>query len=879
MSWIRGLARRRLCWLAAALCMLSGEAVQAMEAGQPDGWQRAFESYLDVSGVQSPAQVMQRRFSARERVMARHGDGVLWLRLPLHNSLPQPVTRWVQIEPARLADVQVYLPDGTRLAHTGAGVPLAQRPLDSRAALVPVSLSAGGAHTLYVRIEHNSATAVQARAWVPEVFLRHERRLDFFNALQFGAMLWFAAYGVLSFFGSRERAFLYFSLLVSGCALTDISSLQYGLAYFWPGAVAWNLRAILVFSGLLLPAAGLLVTRLLKMRRHYPFGHLLINSLSWILLAVVVARLFGLPRLPGLLPAMLPIVLLLSLAGWSLRAVRDGLPGARLLLGAFALTWCVTLYGIGKILGWWLLPSLNGLSMNWAMLISSVMMVRVLTDKVRQFRLEREQARADAAETRLALRVQALRARELALEKDAAEAASQAKSTFLAHLSHELRTPLHSILGYSGLVLQDIAPTGQSMLSRRVGAIQRSGRHLLALIDELLDYARGEAGRLTLVPQPLDLLDLQHSVLDEMQQLAHSHGVILAQHPDNPSGCQVLADGLRLRQVLINLISNACRHSTGDRVLLHWSATPQRAPRGMLRVTFAVSDNGSGIPEADRARIFQPFEQGDSGYRQGAGLGLPIAHQWVNLMGGELACENLPQGGCRFHFAITVPAVQGAAHEVIEPHTVRGYRGPERHLLVVDDTPENLALLCDGLSAAGFRVSQADSGAAALQCLAGENVDAVITDQRMPGLSGHALLQAARRAGYAMPWLLLSATAENAPPLHGAHTAGFAATLLKPVEIPALILALCRALALPPVLAHTPLASPQDTLTQPDDAAMSRLRQAVAEGALSDIEDWVEEICRTQPEACGYAQRVRGAVRELDRAALETLLGPPDNTP
>lgn len=864
-----------LCWLLWGMGLLWPCAVPAMDMGHPGGWQRAFESYLDVSGALPAGQIAQQGFIARERVMARHGDGVWWLRLPLYNSLQQPVTRWLQIEPARLADVQFFAPDGSQLAHTGAGVPLAQRPLDSRAVLLPVSLPAGGERTLYVRIEHNSATAVQARAWVPEEFSHHERRLDFFNALQFGAMLWFAAYGVLAFFSSRQPAFLYFSLLVASCALVDISFLQYGLQYFWPGAAAWNLRASLIFSSLLLPAAGLLVTRLLNMRHHYPLGHTLINSLSWILLADTVARLFGMPRLPGLLPMLLPITLLVSLAGWSVRAAWQGLPGARLLLLAFALTWCVTLYGIGKILGWWLLPSLNGLSMNWAMLLSSVMMVRVLTDTVRQFRLEREQARAEVAEARLALRAQALRARELALEKDAAEAASQAKSTFLAHLSHELRTPLHSILGYSALVLQDIPAAGYSMLTRRASAIQRSGRHLLALIDELLDYARGEAGRLVLAPQPLEIDELLNSVLDEMRQLAHSHNVTLALHPDNPPGCQVMADGLRLRQILLNLVSNACRHSGGDRVLLQWRVAPQRDSPELLSLFFAVSDNGSGIPEADRARIFRPFEQGGAGYQQGVGLGLPIARQWVNLMGGELGCENLPEKGCRFYFSVAVPSLAGPLNETTASHEVRGYQGPVQHLLVVDDTPENLDLLCDGLTAAGFRVSRADSGEAALQRLAAEPVDAVITDQRMPGLSGRALRRAARRDGYSMPWLLLSATVQGMSAMPDDDT-DFAAILLKPIGMSALVRELCRVLDLEPSLADDPPPVTPDATTRPDAAAMARLRQAVQVGALSDIEDWADEICRTQPAASGFARRVLGAARALDMAALEQLLGPAD---
>ncbi|WP_159559026.1 hybrid sensor histidine kinase/response regulator [Alcanivorax sp. S71-1-4] len=862
-----------LCWLVWGISLWWPVAVQGMEAGRPGGWQQAFESYLDASGTLPPDQVMQQSFILRERIMARHGDGVWWLRLSLHNSLPQPVTRWVQIEPARLADVQLYAPDGARLAHTGASVPLARRPLDNRAALLPVSLPAAGERTVYVRIEHNSATAVQARAWIPDVFLRHERRLDFFNALQFGAMLWFAVYGVLAFFSSRQTAFLYFSLLVASCALVDISFLQYGLQYFWPDAVAWNLRASLVFSGLLLPAAGLLVTRLLNMRRRYPLGYMLINGLSWIVLAEAVARLFGMPRLPGLLPMLLPLTLLLSLAGWSLRAAWQGVPGARLLLLAFALTWCVTLYGIGKILGWWLLPSLNGLSMNWAMLLSSVMMVRVLGDTVRQFRLEREQARADAAEARLALNAQALRARALTLEKEAAEAASEAKSTFLAHLSHELRTPLHSILGYSALILQDIPATGHSMLTRRASAIQRSGRHLLALIDELLDYARGEAGRLVLAPQPLDIDALLNSVLDEMRQLAHSQNVTLALHPDNPPGCQVMADGLRLRQILLNLVSNACRHSGGDRVLLQCCVAPQREPPGTLRLSFAVSDNGKGIPDADRARLFRPFEQGDSGYQQGVGLGLPIARQWVNLMGGELDCENLPGNGCRFYFSVAVPGLAGPLNETITAHEVRGYQGPVQHLLVVDDTPENLALLCDGLTAAGFRVSQADNGAAALQCLAADPVDAVITDQRMPGLSGRALLRAARREGYSMPWLLLSATVQGMSPVPE-DDADFAAVLLKPVSISALVRELCRVLVLEPSQAESPPPVTPDATTKPDAAAMARLRLAVQVGALSDIEDWSDNICRTQPAASGFARRVLGAARALDMPALEQLLGP-----
>ena len=244
-----------------------------------------------------------------------------------------------------------------------------------------------------------------------------------------------------------------------------------------------------------------------------------------------------------------------------------------------------------------------------------------------------------------------------------AQAANRAKSTFLANMSHELRTPLNSVIGFSRLMAA--SPNMQADEKRNLAIIHRSGNHLLTLINEILDLSKGEAGRLQPQAEVVALAPLLQEVMDMLGMRAEQQGLAL-QLDCVAVPAAALLDATRLRQVLLNLMSNAVKFAGGGRITL--SVRGERLHDAQWRLSFAVSDTGIGIAAADQQRIFEPFVQADSaGPKDGTGLGLAISREFVQLMGGELTLESMPGQGATFRFSIPAQAAQAPAQATAPP--------------------------------------------------------------------------------------------------------------------------------------------------------------------------------------------------------------------
>ena len=375
---------------------------------------------------------------------------------------------------------------------------------------------------------------------------------------------------------------------------------------------------------------------------------------------------------------------------------------------------------------------------------------------------------------------------ELEQARSRAEHASRAKSEFLANMSHEIRTPMTAILGYADVLREE--SEGSEWAARHADSldvISRNGHHLLAVINDILDISKIEAGRMTVERLPVDPAQLLHDTLQLLRPRATERGLALEAKLDPALPARMLSDPLRLRQILVNLIGNSIKFTErgGVTVVVRHDAIAHR-------IEFVVRDTGIGMSPEQLARVFEPFEQADSSLTRrygGSGLGLPISRRLARMLGGTLDATSTPGGGSTFALALPVVECEVprpepdaceslraavAPSDVPQPAAPLPHRGPFAglHLLLAEDSVSNRKLFTRILERMGAKVTAVDNGRAVVEALCdrGEFEGApvepppfslVLLDMQMPVLDGYSAARLLRERGASVPIVALTAHA------------------------------------------------------------------------------------------------------------------------
>ncbi|MCQ6257389.1 7TM-DISM domain-containing protein [Pseudomonas sp. Q11] len=698
-----------------------------------------------------------------------YSRSAFWLKVQLTNPSAVACSRLLVVGAPRLEDIRVYQPGHD--AHAGGAYPLAEWPQPAaRQPAFPVSLAAGERISLYVRVASNFQMLLEPELWSEPALLRSQQQTYLSDGLTLGIVLLVVPFGFIVGWILRSRLLtVNAGAVLSYILLTCIIN---GYLIYWPTALGWT-RELLTCASAISIVLFLAYMRVLLQVARLPR---IIGWSYWLpLLGCILGRLWWL-KVDPVQGAQMVQMSLLSFYGVLFATL---FMAWRKRLSYNWMAWLVPGLLVGQMLMRYFFPqeqlpwqsphSKNNLSSTLpgvALLVCTLIM-EVARSRNREknalSNLEQQrQAEHERLESTVTLRTSQLR-ESLA-----------ARSALMARISHDLRSPLVRIIDYARLL--HAGPNRDYQAT-----IERNARQQLELIDEMLEFSRGELEQMQLTLAPGYLYGFLQEIADEAGFLAARQGntfeAVLAE--DLPP--LVEADFKRLRQILMNLLANSAKFTRHGQIRFEVSACPG-ASADSVELRFSVIDSGIGIDPQEFEQLQQPFRRGRNAQRyEGSGLGLSIVTQLLERMDSHLEPQATGKGS---HFSFRLQLNCAQEHDLengILDNNVTPFDGQGKHVLLVDDVEQNSEWLYDLLAGYGFDVSMAANGEDALACLAEQPIDLLISDQMMPGMDGWELLRQVRGRWRKLPVMLYSAVPPRRPQDYPQELA-FDAVLLKPAD-------------------------------------------------------------------------------------------------
>ncbi|ANI21814.1 hypothetical protein AB870_24595 (plasmid) [Pandoraea faecigallinarum] len=718
----------------------------------------------------------------------------IWLTGTLCNPSQAPVTRWLAVGAARLQSVSFFrmLPNGTGPAQTilaGNTRPIAARPVKALLPIFPITLAPGERIQWVLKVYSASAVEIIPTLWEPAAYRQSEGEDLVGAALLTAIALLAAVFSVLQAWSWRDRSFLLLAIWMGLALLYAMASQGYLYRFIFDRGGPWALRAPATLGTLASVCYAAVTLAFVGLER--------VRLWNWVYRLFIVLLLLG-----ALWTAFGDYrsgtiysngIILFFYASWFvslLDAWRRHLTNARVFLIAYAPVWIVVVLNflqLYAVVDW---PPLRSVHTSWLPGLCVIGMVGALATRRSAQMYAAHAAALDAfldahaaEQTRLENAVLE-RTTELRAALALAHQANRAKADFLASISHDLRTPLTTILGFAELLQCDGAASAE-----RARMIRSSAQHMLTMVNNLIDYARGH------VPDPharaaVYLYALLDTVAQAGAELARRHGNRFAFRIDAEAPPVVVLDAEGLYRALVNLLDNASKYTSDGDITLAVAVHQGGAPEPSVTLHFQVSDTGPGIAPENHRSVLEPFKRlANAQGKPGIGMGLAITQQWVSAQGGTLRIESELGAGTTVH--VTVRSRVASEADVPQHHLAavraqgRDIDGAGRLIWVADDTADIRHLLEDHLCTLGFTVEVFQDGLAVIERMSAPltcRPDLLLTDHLMPRADGLELLGAARAWRPDLPVVLLSAlpypVAGEAP----LRRPTFDAVLRKPID-------------------------------------------------------------------------------------------------